>query len=320
MEFRALQPREMNAWYDHVTSVFRGSRQYFMNHWENDPWQDVEGIRVAVENGKFTSTVRVFIRQMYLNGEKVAVGGIGEVSTLPEYRRLGLATRLLQDAIRFMEEREIAISSLHGGQRIYSVEGWERIPRYFARERMPAKSDDTFHIRPIDFQSPKELEQLAALYDGYSRRFNGTFVRDHSRYWQDWVRTESPQAWVAEQDGEIKGYTSIGNTEERLFVKEFVASEDMFTRARGKRIFDALIGWAITHIGRDTHEVMFPAPVADGFNAKTVEQYGSTMYRTINRSQLPEHFKSLPNLLHRQPETWDGGIASHHVFWNTDGF
>jgi len=94
----------------------------------------------------------------------------------------------------------------------------------------------------------------------------------------------------------------------------------MFTRARGKRIFDALIGWAITHIGLDTHEVMFPAPVADGFNAKTVEQYGSTMYRIINRSQLPEHFKLLPDLLHRQPEAWDSGIASHHVFWNTDGF
>ena len=44
MEFRALYPEELEAWFDHVTHVFSGNRQYFVNHWENDPWKDIEGI------------------------------------------------------------------------------------------------------------------------------------------------------------------------------------------------------------------------------------------------------------------------------------
>ena len=66
MEFRALRPEELEAWLDHVTSVFTGGRQYFSNHWHNDPWRDAEGIRIAVDNGTIVSTVRVFIRKIFL--------------------------------------------------------------------------------------------------------------------------------------------------------------------------------------------------------------------------------------------------------------
>ncbi len=90
MEFRSLYPEELEAWLDHVTHVFLASRQYFSNHWHNDPWKDVEGIRVAVDDGKIVSTVRVFIRKMFFHGEPISVGGIGEVSTRSEYRKRGL--------------------------------------------------------------------------------------------------------------------------------------------------------------------------------------------------------------------------------------
>ena len=119
MEFRPLYPDELEAWLDHVTSVFTGGRRYFSNHWHNDPWRDPEGIRVAVDKGTIISTVRVFIRKMFLHGEPITVGGIGEVSTRPEYRRRGIATQLLKDSIQFMESRDIVFSSLHGSQRIY---------------------------------------------------------------------------------------------------------------------------------------------------------------------------------------------------------
>jgi predicted N-acetyltransferase YhbS len=319
MEFRALQAAELEAWFDHVSTVFTASREYFMKHWYNDPWRDLDGIRVAVDEGRIVSTVRVFIRRLYLHGEQVSVGGIGEVSTLPEYQRRGLATQLLRDAIRFMEEHGIVLSALQGSQRIYSIEGWERVPRYYARQQMRAKSDDAFHIRPADFDSEAERNQLASLHDAYSRRFNGAFVRDHPDYWRDWVRTESPHAWVAVQDDLISGYISISNHDDRLFVKEFLASDDTFALDRGKRVFEALIGTAIASVGFEVREVMFPATIADGFQAEIVEQYGSTMYRAILPSKLPP-FNAPGDLLHRQPEARDEGIASHHIFWNTDGY
>ena len=320
MEFRALYPDELEKWLDHVTHVFTGGRQYFSNHWHNDPWRDPEGIRIAVDNGTIVSTVRVFIRKMFLHGEPVTVGGIGEVSTRPEYRRRGLATQLLKDSIRFMEDRGIVMSSLHGSQRIYSVEGWERVPRYYAKQPFTAKKRVAWDVRPANFDDAAEVQRIATLYDGYARKFNGTFVRDEMAYWTEWVRTESPDAWVAERDGSIEGYVSVVRRENQLNVEEFVASEAAFARERGKQLFEDMLSNVIAQLDAESLEVVYPAPIADGFNAPEINEHGSTMYRINQPAALSDSFDSIPSLLHNQLPPLAQGIKSHHVFWYTDGY
>ena len=320
MEFRALYPEELEAWLDHVTTVFTGGRQYFSNHWHNDPWRDSEGIRVAVDDGTIVSTVRVFIRKMFLHGEPITVGGIGEVSTRPEYRRRGLATQLLKDSIEFMESRDIAVSSLHGSQRIYSIEGWERVPRYYARQPIAAQKQVEWEVRSINFDDEAEVKRIAALYDGYARKFNGTFVRDDMAYWTAWVRTESPNAWVAERDGNIEGYVSVTQREDELTVKEFVASEAAFVQKRGKQLFESMLSNVIAQMDSESLEVVYPAPIADGFNAPKIDEHGSTMYHIIQPTALPNSYDSIPSLLHNQPQSLAQGIRSHHIFWYTDGY
>ena len=320
MEFRALYPEELEAWLDHVTTVFTGGRQYFSNHWHNDPWRDSEGIRVAVDDGTIVSTVRVFVRKMFLHGEPITVGGIGEVSTRPEYRRRGLATQLLKDSIEFMESRDIAVSSLHGSQRIYSIEGWERVPRYYARQPIAAQKQVEWEVRSINFDDEAEVKRIAALYDGYARKFNGTFVRDDMAYWTAWVRTESPNAWVAERDGNIEGYVSVTQREDELTVKEFVASEAAFVQKRGKQLFESMLSNVIAQMDSESLEVVYPAPIADGFNAPKIDEHGSTMYHIIQPTALPNSYDSIPSLLHNQPQSLAQGIRSHHIFWYTDGY
>ncbi len=325
MEFRALYPKEIETWLDHVTSVFTGGHQYFSNHWHNDPWRDAEGIRVAVDNGTIISTVRVFIRQMFLHGEQITVGGIGEVSTRPEYRRRGIATQLLKDSIRFMEDRNIVLSSLHGSQQIYSIEGWEKVPRYHARQSFIAEKQAEWEVRPANFDDEAEVKQIAELYDQYARKFNGPFVRDETEYWTKWVRTESSNAWVAERNGSIEGYVSVVQREDELNVKEFIASEALYERDRGKQLFESMLSHIIAQMDMESHAVVYPAPIADGFNVPTIEEHGSTMYRINQPAVLSEkmasaQFDSIHNLLHNQPESLAQGIKSHHVFWYTDGY
>lgn len=325
MQFRALFPDELEAWLDHVSHVFSASRQYFSNHWHNDPWKDVEGIRVAVDDGKIVSTVRVFTRKMFLHGEPITVGGIGEVSTRSEYRKRGLATQLLKDSIQFMEDRNIAISLLHGSQHIYSLEGWESVPRYYAKKPLLGRKQQTWYIRPADFQDSNEVTQLASLYNTYSRKFNGTFVRDDMAYWTDWVQTELPQAWVAERDGTVEGYVSVRSRDGELGVKEFAVSEELFDQDKGTAFFDVLLSEVIAQMGEESLVVEYPAPIADGFNVPNVHPYGSTMYRIIQPDALPSHLKKertngLPELLHYQSVALAQDIKSHHIFWQTDGF
>lgn len=325
MEFRSLYPGELEAWLDHVTHVFSASRQYFSNHWHNDPWKDVQGIRVAVDDGTIVSTVRVFIRKMFFHGEPISVGGIGEVSTRPEYRKRGLATQLLKDSIQFMENRGIAISMLHGSQRIYSVEGWEKIPRYYAKKTFIGKKQQEWNIRPANFEDANEVAQLASLYDSYSRKFNGIFVRDDMAYWTDWVQTESSSTWVAERDGVIDGYVSVRRRNELLNVKEFAASEELFAENRATDFFDVLLSDVIAQMDAEKLEVEYPAPIADGFSAQMVDWSGSTMYRIIQPEGFPQKLRqklpdALPDLFHSQSETLRQDIRSHHIFWSTDGF
>lgn len=325
MEFRSLYPEELEVWLDHVTHVFSASRQYFSNHWHNDPWKDVEGIRVAMDDGTIVSTVRVFIRKMYFHGEPISVGGIGEVSTRPEYRKRGLATQLLKDSIQFMEDRQIAISMLHGSQRIYSVEGWESVPRYYAKKTLIGRKQQAWHIRPVNFQNSNEVAQLASLYDTYSRKFNGTFVRDDVAYWTDWVKTESPHAWVAERDGVVEGYVSVRRRDGELGVKEFVASEELSAENGAIDFFEVVLSDIIAQIGEESLEVEYPAPIADGFNAPKVHSHGSTMYRVIQPAAFSSKIRrelsdALPDLLHSQSEALTQDIQSHHIFWPTDGF
>lgn len=325
MEFRALYPEELEAWLDHVTHVFSASRQYFSNHWHNDPWKDVQGIRVAVDDGKIVSTVRVFIRKMFFHGEPISVGGIGEVSTRPEYQKRGLATQLLKDSIQFMEDRQIAISMLHGSQRIYSAEGWKSVPRYYAKKTLIGRKQQEWHIRPANFQDTDEVAQLASLYDSYSHKFNGTFVRDDTAYWTDWVQTESPHAWVAERDGVIDGYVSVRSRNGQLGVKEFVASEELFAQNSATDFFEVVLSDVIAQIDEESLEVEYPAPIADGFNAPIVETYGSTMYRVIQPDAFPTAFAKkrtdvFSDLLHYQVKSIRQDIQSHHIFWPTDGF
>ena len=320
MEFRALYPDELETWLDHVTHVFSGGRQYFSNHWHNDPWRDPEGIRIAVDNGTIVSTVRVFIRKMFLHGEPVTVGGIGEVSTHPEYRRRGLATQLLKDSIRFMESRDIVMSSLQGSQRIYSIEGWEKVLRYYARQPITGKKQVAWAVRRANFDDAAEVKRIADLYDGYARKFNGTFVRDDMAYWREWVRSESPNAWVAERDGVIEGYVSVVRREDQLNIKEFIASETSFARERGKQLFEDMLSNIIAQMDAVSLEVVYPAPIADGFNASVIDEHSSTMYRINQPDALSNASGSIPNLLHNQPQSLSQGIRSHHIFWYTDGF
>ena len=325
MEFRALYPDELEAWLDHVSHVFSAGRQYFSNHWHNDPWKDFEGIRIALDDGQIVSTVRVFIRKMYFQGEPITVGGIGEVSTRSEYRKRGIATQLLKDSIQFMEDRGIAISMLHGSQRIYAVEGWESVPRYYAKKTIHGSKTQQWNIRPANFQDTEEVEKLASIYDTYTRKFNGTFVRDDMAYWTDWVQIESPQAWTAEKDGKIDGYVSVRRRDGELGVKEFAVSEELFSQDREIELFEGLLSHIIAEMDEESLVVEYPAPIADGFNAPKVESYGSTMYRVILLDAFPLHFREeltddLPDFLHSQSGDLVQDIRSHHIFWPTDGF
>ena len=146
-------------------------------------------------------------------------------------------------------------------------------------------------VRPANFDDAAEVERIAAIYDGYARKFNGTFVRDDIAYWTEWVRAESPSAWIAERDGSIEGYVSVVRREDQLTVEEFAASEAAFARESGKQLFEDMLSNVIAQLDAESLDVVYPAPIADGFNAPEINEYGSAMYRINQPDALSEPFE-----------------------------
>lgn len=195
----------MQRWAEHCADAFPEGPEYFLNHYQWDPWRRAQGIFVAEDAGEIVSTARVFMRKVYLEGQAVPMGGIGEVSTKMDYRKQGLSARLVDMAVDYMRREGLPISFLFAGYYShYEKRGYRQVPSRCKRVTM--RCDDLpgdVTLRPVTEQ---DLQEVADIYAGWAPQFNGSLVRDSRDYWRDWVL---PQAgdWVAAQvDGKVQAY------------------------------------------------------------------------------------------------------------------
>ncbi len=329
IEFRTLLSSELEAWFDHCALVFNqyqdldATRQYFMNHWHNDPWRDRHAIFVAVDSGEIVSTVRVFDRRIYLAGEEFTMGGIGEVSTKVAYRRQGLSGKLLEMSIAYMEAEGLDFSMLGTGTpKHYSRYGWEPVPTYWQRAEIhPVKSPCA---RLINFQEPGELLEIMELYHWYAQKCNGTIIRNHWEYWQKWVQCEVMRGWIPQQigrgwvlreDGEITAYLVVSKDINRsdIYVQDFACRGDV------GHSFRQLVQHAVWSLNVDQPaQVVFPAVIDSDFPVEWDRRDG-LMVRLNNKElwrSLPE--KNLNDLFHGGNTATYG--ASKLVMWGIDDF
>jgi GNAT superfamily N-acetyltransferase len=272
---RSLRPTEVETWLDLCAAGFTGTsftrREYFERHWYQDPWKDPRGILVAFDGKRMVSGVRIFSRSLYILGEKVSAGGIGEVCTIPEYRGRGLSSQLLADAIGVMKERGHCVSVLSAELRShYGKHGWKPFP--FPRVRAglgEAKTDLT--VRRISAE--KDFAHVRRMYEGFSGRFNGTTVRDSDPYWRDWVAPQFDNAWVAEKTkNDPLAYVALEETEGFLAVREYGA------RDGSAEIFDALVSEAARSLGKPRSLVRFPTVVDSRLAPHQRDEWPHNMY------------------------------------------
>ena len=129
MEFRSLGPGEresflslLDGW--DVGDGWRGA-DFFRRYVDRDPTFEDRNVQVALDDGRPVSCVQVFPRPVQLRGRVVSVGGVGSVYTHPDFRRRGLAERLLALAGERMRERGMQLSLLFAARTAwYAKLGW----------------------------------------------------------------------------------------------------------------------------------------------------------------------------------------------------
>jgi GNAT superfamily N-acetyltransferase len=107
-----------------INEIFAEDRQSIQ--WAEREWHLI--LRV---DGEFVSHVNLVRREGLVGDQTVILGGIGDVITLPRWRRKGYAHQLLREAHRFMEE-ELGVEyglliSDPDNANFYTQLGWQAI-------------------------------------------------------------------------------------------------------------------------------------------------------------------------------------------------
>lgn len=309
IEFRTLKENELEAWFDHCATVFTGaSRQYFKNHWINDPWRDLNTIFIALDNNRIISTIRVFKRRLYLCGEAVTMGGIGEVSTLKDYRKQGLSSTLLNMALEYMKNSNIKISMLFGNEPLYFKNGYELIKSFSTT----AKVDKYKNLYNIEEFNPNEhLEDIKSLYDTFNSKHNGAIIRDDDFYWDNWFTTEVKNCFVAKnKTGDVIAYMSVILEDNIIVVSDF-ASEEGY-----ENIFEELSSFIyikLKHILNINHIIKCTSSIETSLVSINIEPDENNMIKLISPFKIGDHLvKTTKDLLTI--------LDSNFLFSNIDGF
>jgi len=198
-----LHPDNFDEWVQHCGSIFSVGPEYFRRHFVADPHKDYNSVFVIKsEEGKIISTVRVFHRQVYIGGKIYKMGGIGEVSTNVNYRRLGLSYKLLDAAENYMRKNDFALSVLGTGYfSHYAKHGFMQV-NYYTKTVTGNLTVEPSDIRKL---TPENFHDMAMLYNKYCANLNFCVVRT-KEYWQSWCKGEIKNPHGLFRDNKLIGY------------------------------------------------------------------------------------------------------------------
>lgn len=311
--YRSLLPDEMEQWFDHCMYVFNGGsyskdyRQYFMNHWYNDPWRDLSSIFVAADGDRIVSTVRVFYRKIYFKDGIVNMGGIGEVSTKKEYRGQGISSNLLKMALERMKEKGINVSMLGTGvPNHYAKLGWKNCTQFFCKSFKIKKDADKLNVRQADYSKDKDF--IKKTYEEYSQKLYGPLVRYDDFYWDHWFTTESKKVFIVERGEKPLAYAVIVENKDNVYIKEYGESDE-------SDVFDDSIQNMLNYLGLKKDYIVYPLAIKSKMPGKIEEKNGG-MIRLVNPFTIGgKTIDKTENLIKLLQEN-----KMSYCFWDTDDF
>ncbi len=200
--------------------------------------------RVIKDGGRIVACLACIEQTASVDGGLLRMGGIGQVSTLPEYRGQGLMSRLLDDAIRRMEEEGIALSDLGGDRLRYGRYGWETAGREWTFTVTPrsigaAARPQGFEARRIE-ASGAAVAGIMRLHDAEPRRT----VRTEAGY-RVLLSRLGKELWGAYAGGELRAYAVTQMQRTPPAVYEFGGGDEALHALLGEIVATGTSAWQV---------------------------------------------------------------------------
>lgn len=169
---------------------------------------DLHDIWGYVADGNIAAKLHTIPLYIYINGKEFAMGGVNSVATWPEYRRQGIAKKLLLHALQEMKKAGQTISFLHPFHvGFYRRFGWEltftnrnyTIPIEKLRRNWKANGYISRNEKSISF--------LHSIYTTYAKKYNGMLKRDENWWRLRVLKDDGSQIAIAyDVQHEAEGY------------------------------------------------------------------------------------------------------------------
>lgn len=291
-----LDPKDFEEWVAHCGSIFSVGPDYFRRHFMSDPHKDYHSVFIIKDKeiNKIISTVRIFHRQVYIGGKIYKMGGIGEVSTNTDYRKLGLSYKLMAAATEYMKKNDFDLSMLGTGYYShYEKHGFKQV-NYYEKIVSADLDIESADIRPL---TSENFHDMAELYSEYSAKLNCSVVRT-KEYWQEWCTKEIKNPHGLFIDNKLVGYICFDGNRTAEIIGDETVYDVLLSAVKpddGKLSIPAFVKTHRKILGENTHSGTMICVY------KPIEINGTVLRDT---AQAVEYFNS------------HGGI----VQWSQDGF
>jgi predicted acetyltransferase len=238
LQVRSLKtPAELEAFFRLNAEIFRPDedadlvsaqrRRFLMD----DPDFHLHQLRGAFLGDTYVGGYARLERAMCLGSARLRTACINGVVTHPDYRHKGIATALMQDAIRDAESQQYALLFLHGLAYFYQQFGYidvlEDTPRHtLARKQLPETDPGTYLVRAAT------LTDAPALLNCYQRHYSsypGSFapmrtLQRQEHLLSNWFELDDTRPLVAfNAEQELQGYLLLSRRRRKLYAYEVAA-------------------------------------------------------------------------------------------------
>lgn len=183
-----------------------------------------EHTRITLADGRIVGALRLTTETLQIGEARLKMGGIGWVTTVPEYRRRGVASRLLRETMAFMKAQRYHVSMLFGIPDFYQQFGYvtSLVEHSVSLDTIEALCcDNPFAVHQA---KPGDIPAMLKLRQRCEGDFACSLIRNAPHVKNKWARFSE---WYVLRDdrGKVVAYFLVGRNNNTLCVEEASVEE-----------------------------------------------------------------------------------------------
>jgi GNAT superfamily N-acetyltransferase len=215
---------------DFLNNIFRISRGCPPTMFEEYPTmyhrKNYCNLLIIRDNGKIVSHVGIYPYDIVSQNQRLKVGGIGGVSTHPDYRKKGYAAELLNFCIEKLEKENYDFSILWGNPSFYQRFGYQPSGKeyiYILNKNILNKSNFFITKYKILLYQPEMLDEIIKFYN----KTKPSRVMKSKEKWALLLSLPNRNTFVAYDKDRVVAYCTVGGSKYyEESVVDFATEED----------------------------------------------------------------------------------------------